>query len=200
MKLIFPYGLNENDDAQPTDAYTGSFNFELELNKKDFAPRRPLDLVDTTDNAADVRGIMQLIARDDTVTTLIQSGDIVYSYDGSTFSTQGTCSSSARLRGTHWSLDDYLMRNGFRVSMGVDTEDKMVGDSLLVKLRQRCHPNDGRNELLPMSLMAKISIEGNEIKVEYSYTLKLIGEEMPECIDHIHRFMANKYGYFNKES
>ena len=109
MKLIFPYGLNENDDSLPDDAYKGSYNFELQLKMKDYEPRKPLDLVATSDNAGDIRGIMQLIKRDNTETTLIQSNEYVYSYDGSSFTTEGTCATSSKLRGTYWSLDDYLV-------------------------------------------------------------------------------------------
>lgn len=109
MKLNFPFGLNENDDATPQDAYTGSYNFELELNKTEFTPRAPLDLVATADNAADIRGLMQFVKRDNSATTLVQSGDIVYSYDGSSFTTVGASHASSRLRGTTWSLDDYMI-------------------------------------------------------------------------------------------
>ena len=109
MNIIFPYGLNENDDAQPDEAYKGSYNFDLELNRKDYRPRSPFDLVATTDNAGDVRSMMQLVTRANAVTTLVQSGDIVYSWDGSSFTTEGACSASARLRSTYWSLDDYLI-------------------------------------------------------------------------------------------
>jgi hypothetical protein len=109
MKLMFPYGLNENDDARPDEAYLGSYNFELQLNKHDFQPRKPIDLKATTANAGDIRGIMQLVKRDDTTTTLIQSDDIVYSWDGSSFTTEGACNVSSKLRGTYWSLDDYLI-------------------------------------------------------------------------------------------
>ncbi len=109
MNITFPFGLNENDDAALEDAASGSYNFELELGKTSYTPRKPLDLVATADNAGDIRGIMQLIKRDNSTTTLIQSSDIVYSFDGSTFTTKGACATSSKLRGCYWSLDDYLV-------------------------------------------------------------------------------------------
>jgi hypothetical protein len=39
MRLTFPFGLNENDDAIPQEAYKGSYNYELALGHQDFQPR-----------------------------------------------------------------------------------------------------------------------------------------------------------------
>lgn len=64
----------------------------------------------TAPNAADIRGILQLIKRDDTETTLIQSGGNVYRWNGATaFTSMGTVATSSQLRATYWSLDDYIV-------------------------------------------------------------------------------------------
>jgi hypothetical protein len=53
---------------------------------------------------------MQLVKRDNSETTLVQAGGEVYLWNGaSTFTSQGSVSTSARLRGTYWSLGDYLV-------------------------------------------------------------------------------------------
>jgi hypothetical protein len=57
-----------------------------------------------------VNGFAQLVKRDNTETTLLQAGDAVYQWDGSsTFTSKGTVSTNARIRGTYWSLGDYLV-------------------------------------------------------------------------------------------
>jgi len=109
MRLLFPFGLNENDDTTPEEAYKGSYNFELKLNTTDFEPRSPLDLVTTAPNSGDVRGLMQFVKRDDTFTTLVQASGDVYSWNGSSFTTVGTCATTSKLRGTTWALDDYMV-------------------------------------------------------------------------------------------
>ncbi len=109
--LVFSGGINEQDVAlvSPEECIEG-YNSELGFNRTSFRPRKPFDLMGTATNAGDVRGIMQLIKSDSTETTLIQSDDTVYDWDGaSSFTSKGTVRASSKLRGTHWSLDDYLV-------------------------------------------------------------------------------------------
>lgn len=110
MKIFFGGGLNESQTPDISEAARGSYNFELSKDNYKLIPRGPFDLKGTTPNAAEVMGILQLVKRDDTQTTLVQAGDTVYKWDGaSTFSSTGSVDASSKLRDTYWSLDDYLV-------------------------------------------------------------------------------------------
>lgn len=110
MKVFFGGGLNENQVPHISEAAEGSQNFELSKDSSKLIPRKPFDLDGTAPNAGDVRGILQLVKRDDTESTLIQAGATVYSWDGaSAFTSVGTVNSSSKLRDAYWSLGDYLV-------------------------------------------------------------------------------------------
>ena len=109
--LVFSGGLNEQDVAlvQAEECIEG-YNYELGFNQTSFKKRKPFDNMGTATNASDIRGIMQLIKTDASETTLIQAGDTVYDWDGSTgFTSKDTVNSASKLRGTTWSLDDYIV-------------------------------------------------------------------------------------------
>jgi len=109
MRLIFPGGLNELQTPSIHECGFGQ-NFELGLNQTKLIPRAPIDLKGTATNASAVNGFLQLVKRDNSETTLVQSGDTVYLWNGaSTFTSKGTVSSNSRLRDTYWSLGDYLI-------------------------------------------------------------------------------------------
>ena len=109
--LIFSGGLNQQDVATvKLEECIEGYNYELGFSNTSFSPRAPLDSIATTTNTSDIRGIMQLIKRDGTETTLIQSGTAVYSWDGTTgFTSKATVNASCQLRGTTWNLDDYMV-------------------------------------------------------------------------------------------
>lgn len=110
-ELRFGGGINQLDDELINDdeCIEGE-NFLLDAESRQFRPRPSFDLKGTATNAGEVNGIMQLIKRDDTITTLIQAADVVYSWDGSnSFTPVGTVSTTALLRDTYWSLDDVLV-------------------------------------------------------------------------------------------
>ena len=110
MRLYFSGGLNENQYPAIAEGWTGSYNFDLAKDSTKLVPRSPFDLKGTAPNAGDIRGIMQLVKRDDTCTTLIHSAATVYSWDGaSAFTTVGSAVSTSQLRDTYWSLGDYLV-------------------------------------------------------------------------------------------
>lgn len=107
--LTFEGGLNQQDATlvKPQECIAG-YNFELGFSDTHFRPRSPFDKMGTSTNAGDIRGIIQLIKNDDTSTTLVQSGDTVYEWDGaSTFTSRGTVNGSSYLRGATWSLGGY---------------------------------------------------------------------------------------------
>lgn len=110
MKVLFPYGLNENDYPDLGEAYTDSQNFELSDSNFAFKPRSPFDSVTTSTNASDVRGFMQLVTRTGSQTTLVQAGDTVYEWAGSaSFTSRGTVHASSKLRDAYWPLGEYLV-------------------------------------------------------------------------------------------
>ena len=110
MKVFFGAGINENPTLDLSEAAAGSQNFKLAKDNYKYLPRDPFDLKGTATNGAEVRGLMQLVKRDDTSTTLVQAAGVVYKWDGaSTFSSSGTVTATAQLRDTQWSLDDYIV-------------------------------------------------------------------------------------------
>lgn len=113
LELTFGGGLNENPEPSIFEASAG-YNFDLQKDQRRLRPRLPFDLKGTATNAADVRGLLQLVKRDDTSTTLVQAGGTVYEWDGaSTFTSRGTVAATAQLYDNHglsyWSLDDLLV-------------------------------------------------------------------------------------------
>jgi hypothetical protein len=110
MRLYFGAGLNEQKGPNIHEAAAGSYNFELSKDTYQLRPRKPFDLMGTAPNGLQCNGIMQLIKRDDTETTLTQHAQDVYKWSGSsTFTAVGTCATASRLRDCTWSLDDYLV-------------------------------------------------------------------------------------------
>lgn len=106
--LTFGGGLNINRrslDIEPSECTEGE-NFDLDPDVAIFAPRQPFDLVATAPNNQEIRGFAQYANRTDTITTLIQAGTNVYSWDGaSSFTLVGTVNASSRLRGNRNSTD-----------------------------------------------------------------------------------------------
>jgi hypothetical protein len=110
MKVLFGGGLNEAQTPDINEAAEGSYNFDLSKDSSKFFPRKPFDLAGTTTPVADIRGLLQLVKRDDTSSTLVQAGGTVYTWDGaSTFSSAGTVTPTAQLRDVYWSLGDYIV-------------------------------------------------------------------------------------------
>jgi len=108
MRLYFSGGLNENQYPSLAEAASGSYNFNLYKDSTKLVPRAPFDLKGTAPNAGDIRGIAQLIKRDDTETTIIQAGGNIYKWDGATTWTNvGSCVATSQLRDIYWSLGDY---------------------------------------------------------------------------------------------
>jgi hypothetical protein len=110
IRLYFGGGLNEQKGANIHEAAAGSYNFELSKDTYQLRPRKPFDLADTAPNGKPITGIMQLIKKDNTETTLVQAGETVYQWAGSnSFTAVGTVDTDSNLRDCHWPLDDYLV-------------------------------------------------------------------------------------------
>jgi len=109
--LTFEGGLNEQDMTLVLDQECiEGYNFELGSPDTHFRPRKPFDKLGTATNALSINGFIQLIKSDDTETTLIQAGDTIYQWDGTTgFTSRGTVNLNSRLRGTTWNLGGYAV-------------------------------------------------------------------------------------------
>lgn len=115
MRVLFAGGINENNIIDPQECKRGE-NFELQISDTDFKPRLPFDLKGTATNSGTIGGIMQLIERDDTETTLVYEDDgvtpTIYLWNGAaTFTSKRTANIAAdsKLRSVYWSLDDYIV-------------------------------------------------------------------------------------------
>jgi len=114
MKLTFEGGINENDGTMINECQEG-YNFDLVYGDTNLTPRKSLDLKGTSPNAGAIAGILQLIKRDDTETTLVFDDDgaapEVFLWDGSdSFTSKRTANLAvgSKLRDVYWSLDDRL--------------------------------------------------------------------------------------------
>jgi len=113
LEISFGGGINEVDDFNISleECISGQ-NFKLNPRKKTLTPRPPQDLKGTATNAEEVTGILQLIKRDDSETTLVVAGDTIYDWDGaSSFTSKTTVTTSTGFRDTYWSLDDIIIIN-----------------------------------------------------------------------------------------
>lgn len=113
MKIKFVGGLNEQQFPSLDEAAAGSQNFDLAKSQLQYIPRRPFDLEGTAPNGSSIGGIVQLVKRDNTETTLIQAGKDIYTWSGentsSGWSIKGSCNANSKLRDIYWSLDELLV-------------------------------------------------------------------------------------------
>lgn len=123
LLLNFPFGLNENVTPQPGECIEGA-NFDLDAFRSSFNPRMPFDLKGTAPNAGKLTGLLQLVKRDNTETTLTVNGNQVYLWDGaSTFTSKSSVTADALLRGEYWSLGEYLVITDLNLNNVVATWD-----------------------------------------------------------------------------
>lgn len=121
--LQFPYGLNENVTPQLGECIEGA-NYDLQAFRTSLNPRAPFDLKGTAPNAGKLTGLLQLIKRDNTETTLTVNGTNVYKWDGaSSFTNEGSVTADALLRGEYWSLGEYLVITDLNLNNVVMTWD-----------------------------------------------------------------------------
>lgn len=109
-EIVFSGGLNEQDDSQvKVEECTRGHNFELGLGNTHLRNRKPFDLEATATNTSPIRGFIQLVTNTGVETTLVQAGNTVYLWDGSTgFTSKGTVT-DGKLRGVTWSLGGYAV-------------------------------------------------------------------------------------------
>lgn len=110
-ELRFGGGINQLDDELVNaDECVEGENFQLDSASRQFRPRDPFTLKGTATSAEEVSGIMQLVTRADVLTTLVQTQEFLYSWDGvNSFTPVATVATNSLLRDTYWSLDDLLI-------------------------------------------------------------------------------------------
>ena len=136
--IVVTFGLGVNARKRPADLdineCTIGENFDLDTQQSSMRSRLPFDLVATAPNAAAVRGFAQLIKQDGTISTLVQAGGTVFSWDGvSTFNSVGTVSTAAKLRGPrehNVTLDDKVLITDLSKEENVKTWDGMTFEDL----------------------------------------------------------------------
>ena len=116
--VVLTFGGGINARQRPADINieecTEGENFNLDFQSSVLAPRRGLALRATAPNGEPIRGIAQLVKQDGTLSTIIQAGGTVYSWDGTAtgFTEVGTVSPDARLRGpidSNFTLDNFII-------------------------------------------------------------------------------------------
>ena len=114
--ITFAGGVNSRvrpADVNLNECMTG-FNFDLDIQQRSLRTRNAFDLIATAANASEIRGFAQLVKRDGSVSTLVQAGGTVYSWDGETApaTSVGTVSTNAKLRGPrdhNFTLDEIVV-------------------------------------------------------------------------------------------
>ena len=114
--LTFGGGINARRrvvDVALDECVAPSENFDLDPVNRALNRRKPFDLVATAPNGAAINGFAQLIKQDQSISTLVQAGGNVYTWDGATsFTLAGTVSTNAKLRGPrehNFTLDEYVV-------------------------------------------------------------------------------------------
>lgn len=114
ISVRFGGGLNtrsSRDEVGLREAAAGE-NFDVDIGNFDLRPRAPFELIGVAPNGGKINGFVTLRKRDGTISFLVQAAEIVYEWDGSTFTQVGTTSINSRLRGTmqsYWGLDDLVI-------------------------------------------------------------------------------------------
>ncbi|KKK51712.1 hypothetical protein LCGC14_3112210, partial [marine sediment metagenome] len=114
--LTFGGGLNARQRSADIniEECTEGENFNLDFQSAVLAPRQGIILRAVAPNGEPSRGIAQLVKQDGTISTIIQAGGTVFSWDGTDtgFIEVGTVSPDARLRGpidSNFTLDNFII-------------------------------------------------------------------------------------------
>lgn len=134
--IRFGGGLNtrgSEDQISVIECADGQ-NFDLDVDNNLFGRRKPFDLVATATNGVQVRGFAQLEKQDGTLSTLVQAGGNVYSWDGaSSFVLVGTCNVASKLRGgldQNFQLDNKVIITDLKKLTVVKTWDGTTYETL----------------------------------------------------------------------
>ena len=115
IRIQFGGGIHSRpseDQIDDLECHEGQ-NFDLDIQNTSFRNRKAFDLIATVPNAGEIRGFVNLLKSDGTVSALVQAAWNVYEWDGVTgFVLVGTVSSTAKLRGRlehNFQLDDKVI-------------------------------------------------------------------------------------------
>lgn len=117
MDVVLKFGgglstRSSEDEIDPREAADGQ-NFDLDFKNRDLKPRKRFDLIGTVPNASEIRGFINLVQTDGSISLLVQAGNTVYEWDGvTTFTSRGTVDANAKLRGRlshNWQLTDVVL-------------------------------------------------------------------------------------------
>lgn len=115
IRLRFGGGIHtraSENEINPREAADGQ-NLLLDLANLNYRNRPPFDLVGTAPNAEEIRGFITYKNSSNAVKFLVQAGDTVYDWDGSTnFTFVASVNGNAKLRGRkehNWLLDDKVL-------------------------------------------------------------------------------------------
>ena len=123
LTVTFERGVNENTTPDIAECSAG-YNFDLSINQTSFVARKAFDLKATAPNGLPLTGLLQLVKRDGSESTLTVNGDRVYLWNGaSTFTSKATVISPAKLRSVYWSLGEYLVITDVSATNVVKTWD-----------------------------------------------------------------------------
>jgi hypothetical protein len=121
IKQRFGGGLNtraSENEIDKRESADGGINYELDPINLNLKPRKPFDLLDTTPDGYEIRGMINLVKTDGTTKIAVQTaGGNVYEYQNAASGFNATpvatgLSSSAKLRGRiehNWALSDKVI-------------------------------------------------------------------------------------------
>lgn len=116
LSIVLSFGAGVHSrpseaDIDPSECALG-INFDLDPDNREFKNRKPFDLLGTATNAASINGFVNLQKSDGTITMLVQAGNTVYKWDGTSFTSKGTVNAASKLRGPlsqNWQLGDKVI-------------------------------------------------------------------------------------------
>lgn len=131
----FGGGLNTSfteEDIRDRESADGGKNYRIDLDNRELKPRRPFTLLDTTPDAEQIRGFINLVKTDGTSEILVQTaGGNVYNYTGTQNGFDATAvatgiNAAAKLRGRiehNWKLTDEVIVTDLSLTEHVKTWD-----------------------------------------------------------------------------
>lgn len=128
IEIRFGAGRNTRgspDQIDPRECADGE-NFILDPGNDELRRRKAFDKLGTVPNGASISGFVTLKKTDGSVSMLVQAGATVYEWDGVDFSSVGTVSANAKLRGrmeSFWAVGDKVLISDLALEEGIASWD-----------------------------------------------------------------------------